>query len=293
MKNFFMAMLTLTLTLTGTLNIMAQEHDCEVTIPADAIIMEKGGTIINSNQSYVIGVNAEVTVNGSNNFIIMRKGSTATIPGSNNELYVSSGCTVDVPGSHNTIYAAKDSSVSTLGSFNSIKRCKNLVVLGGQGSTMASTSGRKSKKDDLGIGDAVKVLSDLGAKVKKHTKPGKKQGKEEKVIVEATADPSNNLIGTWDVISASALGQEFSVSGKIILNNKGLGYQNYEVVILGEKYPQIGLFKWRSDDSTVYVNENEDFASVWKRLVNKQSFQKVEVKLGEGVKAQLSLSRKK
>jgi hypothetical protein len=287
MKKYFMVLFVLTFCLVTSVNILAQDDGCEISIPDNAKLVRKATTLLKSNQVYVIGKYIDVTVVGSNNLIIVRKGSTVTVPGSENRLFVSSICTISLPGSNNQVVADRSCNIEMLGSNNSIKRCDKLIIYEGD-----DPQPRRKSEGGSELGDAVKILSDIGAVAKKVDKAsGKKRGKKDGELVEATAHPSNNLIGTWDVVSAYAMGQELTTSGKIILNKRGLGYQDYVVTVLGEKYPQIGLFKWRSDDSTVFVNENEDFASVWKRLVNKKNFHRVEVQLEDGVKAQLALQR--
>jgi hypothetical protein len=261
---------------------------CQTKIPGGASLLTNSGTNLDSDATVVVCQGAKVTFTGTDNLIFYCKGTSGSIMGTGNRAYVAPGVRISVIGTNNTIYSCKGSSVSMMGVGNKNIRCDEADIDDSAVQKHGFWFSSKKKSTPSTAGPTTtesEQLTEAPAKMDKKTQKTKKSD-----VPEAEADPSNNLIGTWDVVKGSYQGIPVSTKGKIILYKNGAGLQDYTVEAGGMSIPQLGVFKWRSDDSFVHVNEDDDYLK-WKRLINKKDIQKVELTLSGEYKVTLELKR--
>lgn len=294
------------------------QAQCTLEIPSTTKVVNVVSSTVNedSESTLIAKGSAAVTFSGSSNTILFSDGSSGKVLGSNNSIYVGAKANVEISGQGNTVYKAKGAVVSTVAKGNKVKECAKFdiknsldaeasagIEIGGASIDASATANTSSAVKGgantlVGVG---KTTGKIGTEVGKETvEVGKETaefGKETSVIagetvIEASADVSNSLIGTWNVTKGMIGDQAYEVKGRIIFHKDGTGYNDYQIKYEGQIIVRQNKFDWKSS-ATMIATKSAGMAMEWKRLLDEEAKQSAEVQISAEVSMQLMMERRK
>lgn len=230
-----------------------------------------------------------VNIAGNYNTIHLRGGATSATSGNNNVIFVAMASSAHITGNNNRVYRDAGATINNMGSGNAISRHQ------GEGQAYGGNVLIKAPKKPA-VEVKTPVQKPTIAKEPIST-TSKAPAKPIRNIVEAKADESNKIIGTWiiDEMEYQDTQRKFhaiEAKGRFIFYKDGKGWMGMKLLNANLNIPGEGDFVWETSLTHVLLNKSTEKPQTWSRLINGKDKQKFTFLDKDGNRIMITVVRK-